>query len=217
MSIVRDKESRLAAARAFLAQERGQKVRRTVSGTGSTVKATRRLREWLSAFLAVQNRRGLVKKVVDCPCGDGGWMSQVEFPPGLTYVGLDLVPEVVDLARENNQDHRHRGFEILDLVTQVPPTGDLFICRDLFQHLTLGEVLQALDNIWKSQPVMVGLTHWAHSHPNQDLIPRKDGWGFRPLNLAQAPFYEILGTPFARIPEQGKRSFVVFPGPAWTD
>src|SRR4051794_18072852 len=62
----------------------------SVSGTGSNLEATARLREELPALW----RKYRVSRLVDAPCGDFNWMRHLvsELPGG--YVGLDVVREI---------------------------------------------------------------------------------------------------------------------------
>ena len=69
----------------------------TVSGAGSTLQYTERLRQSLPGLLAELG----VHTLLDLPCGDLHWMSRIELPIE-RYIGGDIVPERVDLASEQN-------------------------------------------------------------------------------------------------------------------
>src|SRR3954453_10803029 len=62
----------------------------SVSGLGSQLNSTARLRELLPGLLHELNARTLL----DIPCGDFRWMSQVELPIE-RYIGADIVDAVV--------------------------------------------------------------------------------------------------------------------------
>ena len=66
------------------------------------------------------------------------------------YVGYDISKNSIRLARENNQDEPNMRFEQLDLVDTVPPTHDVFMVRDVIQHLPLTMGVEALRNVVKS-------------------------------------------------------------------
>src|SRR6516162_4297473 len=68
----------------------------TVSGWGSTLKYTELLRTALPALF----REYSVHRFLDAPCGDYNWFAHVERPPGFSYLGADIVPELV---AKNNQ------------------------------------------------------------------------------------------------------------------
>ena len=61
------------------------------SGGGSDLGQTAVLREALPDLA----RRLGIRTVLDLPCGDGGWMATVAWPPGTQYLGADLLPELV--------------------------------------------------------------------------------------------------------------------------
>src|SRR5947209_6139565 len=69
------------------------------SGDGSTAAATEAIRRELPRVLADVEARTLL----DIPCGDFGWLSEVEL--GVAYIGADIVGELVD----RNQQRYGRG------------------------------------------------------------------------------------------------------------
>lgn len=86
--------------------------------------------------------------MLDVPCGDLHWMSQVELPVE-HYIGADIVPAIV---RDNQQRHAaaFRRFQVLDIVTTVAPQVDLIFCRDCLFHFPLELALKALRNFQAS-------------------------------------------------------------------
>jgi SAM-dependent methyltransferase len=108
------------------------------SGPGSSLVATRVLREVLPKILVDLG----ITSVCDAGCGDGAWMPDL---PG--YVGIDVAPEAIRLARRR---HPGRDYRVLDFVTEQPPARDAVICRDALQHLPLEDGLAALDNFRRS-------------------------------------------------------------------
>src|SRR3989344_777132 len=81
----------------------------SLSGKGSSISTTARLREKLSSLL---RERG-VKSMLDIPCGDYNWMKLVQ-KPGLRYLGADVVKEMIE---KNNQEYRNNftKFSIIDI------------------------------------------------------------------------------------------------------
>ena len=102
-------------------------------------------------------------RIVDVPCGDMAWMPAVlndvakEFPGGITYTGLDIVPEAINGNRDKlgeSVDGVDDGggrvkylFQVFDITTTVPPNADLLICRDLVNHLSTADVKRLLKNL----------------------------------------------------------------------
>lgn len=64
---------------------------KSLSGQGSTLELTAVLRHALEHFLSQIKAR----RLVDIPCGDFNWMRAVKFPPGMEYVGGDIVPPLI--------------------------------------------------------------------------------------------------------------------------
>jgi hypothetical protein len=150
----------------------------SVSGTGSDLLQTARLREILPELV-----RGLgARSIVDAPCGDLHWMKDVDWEGmGVGYTGVDIVPELVERLRGL---HPGRRFECLDLVTDILPAADVVFCRDCLVHLPLAEVKTALGNIAKSGAKYLITTTFPRNGVNTEV--RWSGW--RPLNLQAAPF-----------------------------
>lgn len=193
--MIRPRKTRLAAARAFLRQEK-RRENNTISGVGSTIQATRRVRALLNRLIL--NHR--VQSLVNVPCGDGRWIAPIA--GRVDYLGLDLVPEVVERS--------HGDCRVLDLVTEVPPAADVILCRDLLQHLTTDEALACVRNLQAAAPQLLLIT--SHDVPrNRDLMPRADGWGFRPLNLTLPPFPAIKLAPRLSVVERGKKRLLLIP------
>lgn len=62
----------------------------TVSGGGSTLHYTEKVRQTLPGLLADLN----IGTMLDLPCGDYHWMSEIELPVA-HYIGADIVPHLV--------------------------------------------------------------------------------------------------------------------------
>jgi len=86
--------------------------------------------EWLAA-----------QSVIDAGCGNGYFMSKVAaYFPEKDYLGIDLSPELVAIAREN---HPRRTFVAGDFFTTPLGRADIVLMRFLVQHLSdFGAVLR---------------------------------------------------------------------------
>lgn len=114
------------------------------SGPGSSMAYTANLRAELPGLI-----RDLgVRAMLDVPCGDMHWMSQVELPLE-QYIGADIVPAMI---RDNERRHAspQRRFQVLDIVTTVPPKVDLIFCRDCLFHFPQALAFKALRNFQAS-------------------------------------------------------------------
>src|SRR5260370_34009659 len=61
------------------------------SGWGAELKRTVSIRAELPEFV----RRHAIPTLLDAPCGDFHWMRHVQWPAGVKYVGVDIVPDLV--------------------------------------------------------------------------------------------------------------------------
>ena len=151
----------------------------SVSGTGSDLAQTARLRELLPKLA----RELGVTSLIDAPCGDLHWMKDVPWESmGVFYTGIDIVPDLVERLRAT---HRERQFICADLVTEVLPMADLIFCRDCLVHLPVEEVKSAVRNFAKSGATWLLTTTFPESGTNTEV--RWSGW--RPINLQEAPFH----------------------------
>lgn len=151
----------------------------SASGVGSTLDATLNVRAGLAALLHELN----VRFLLDAPCGDFHWMQHVELR-GIEYVGLDIVPEVVDEVRQRYGGDG-RTFRCVDLRRGALPAADLVLCRDCLVHLSNRDALEVLRNLLSSGAEWYLLTTFPTLEDNDDMV---SGTGWRALNLALAPF-----------------------------
>jgi SAM-dependent methyltransferase len=147
----------------------------TLCGAGSTLAETEYLRGALPGILCKLG----VRRLLDAPCGDFNWMSQVNLY-GIQYIGCDASMENIQSAyRRADLDFRE-----MDIVTDDLPPADAMLCRDFYQHLPHRMVFSALRNFVSSGiPWLLATTH---DNAVNDDIPKASM--FRRLNLGIAPF-----------------------------
>lgn len=150
----------------------------TVSGVGSRLDSTANLR----AHLPLLCEQFEIKSILDAPCGDYNWFCHVE-RGDMTYLGIDIVPELVEQNRKNYGD-RNTEFINLDITRDPLPPADLIICRDLLAHLSFKDIGHIFENILNSDIKYLLLTHHHECNGNNDSYPG----GYRPLNLELFPF-----------------------------
>lgn len=148
------------------------------SGAGASPDQTQQLGAALPALL----RRLAVETLLDLPCGDYSWMRTIDLPVA-SYVGADLLPELVQPLEEAYTDPKHQ-FRVLDLTRDPLPKTDLLLCRDCLVHLSFGEIRRALNNVLRSGIPFLLTTTFPGCEINEDIVT--GDW--RPLNLQQAPF-----------------------------
>ena len=151
----------------------------SVSGLGSESDATASLRQRLPGLL-----RGLgATSLLDAPCGDGGWISDLDF--GMPYTGVDVVPELIDDLRcRPQQGGIPRTYLLADITCDSLPRADAILCRDCLVHLSFANIAAAVANFRRSGSEWLITTTFPELRTNIDC---EDG-DWRALNLALAPF-----------------------------
>jgi len=149
------------------------------SGPGSTLEATRLLQAALPELIQEYD----IKSILDIPCGDGNWISQVDLKVE-HYLGADIVQELVDLNNRREKKGHNREYHKLNLIKDTLPKVDLIFCRDCLVHLSDDNVIQALCNIKKSGSQYLLTTTFPDDLINRDIITGE----WRPINLQCDPF-----------------------------
>ena len=111
------------------------------SGAGSTTAATASIRAALPQLVAELG----AKSLLDAPCGDYNWIRRVEWPPGLQYIGGDIVTELVAGNQEKYGSDNVRFVEV-NLIEDPLPEADILLCRDCYIHFSFADIERALDN-----------------------------------------------------------------------
>lgn len=150
----------------------------SVSGEGASREQVQTLETALPALLEQLD----VNVLLDVPCGDFSWMQHVEMPV-TTYIGADLVP---DLITENRQRFggAHRRFVTLDLTADLLPGADLLLCRDALVHLSFEDAFRVIENVRQSAIPFLLTTTFPECEDNEDITT--GDW--RLLNLERPPF-----------------------------
>jgi len=164
----------------------------TKAGPGSTLAATKELREWLPRVLQELG----VASVLDAGCNDSVWMPEL---PG--YIGVDIIPAALEVARSKHPD---RDYREADICRDELPRCDAIICRDALQHLSLKDGLSTLNNFRRSG------AKWllASSHRVGENSDIRSG-GYYACDLEAEPFW--LGPPSLEIADGTWDGGVKFP------
>lgn len=150
----------------------------SVSGPGSDLKDTEKLRKALPSFL---DKYG-VEDFIDLPCGDFNWMRHVDYP-FQSYLGLDVVDDIIKENQEKFGNDIYR-FQKLDCLKDRIPDADLLMCRDLLIHFSHDDIFKFFENIKRSNIKYLLTTHFKGIE-NKDI--QTGQW--RILNLCTAPFH----------------------------
>lgn len=154
--------------------------RESVSGCGSSLEQTKNIRRELPIIF---DKFG-IRSMLDAPCGDLYWMSDVLDQSDIRYVGGDIVPKLVELASQR-MDRPNTTFQVFDITTDTLPDVDLWLCRDVLFHLSNDKIHSALKNLADSNVKYLLVT----SHTDPSIVNRNMVTGdFRQLDLLKEPF-----------------------------
>lgn len=157
------------------------------SGPGSELSVTAVFRGELTEWL--EKHKHEVNTLLDAPCGDFNWMRQVPMPEGMKYIGGDIVASMIAELKEK-ETRSDRQFMELDIVKDLLPAADVWLCRDVLFHLPYAMGATACRQFLESDTrYFLSTTFPALKTNNEDI---KIGW-YRPINLALAPY--SLGLP----------------------
>ncbi len=150
------------------------------SGPGSNLERTRGIRKVLPVLM----KKYGVNRLLDAPCGDFNWMNAVQFPEGFTYIGADIVPQLVEsLSREFQT--AHRSFMRLDVISDPLPRAQMWLCRDCFIHFSHEQAVSVLNKFADSEIDYLLTTTYSFGCRNIDINMGE----FRAINLQLAPFH----------------------------
>jgi len=150
----------------------------SVSGTGSTLKATAELIPQLVGLFSELKIRSLI----DCPCGDFNWIKSALYDLE-KYYGYDVVPEVVELAKYKAKGLNIAEFGVANLVRDRLPEADIILVRDCFVHLSFAEIIEAVKNLKLTKIKWLLTTTFPDVEKNIDV--KTGQW--RPLNMEVSP------------------------------
>lgn len=149
----------------------------SISGTGSTLIQTEKIREELPKLFEELS----IKSLLDTPCGDFGWLQLLDLGE-IEYTGGDIVEDLIAKNQEKFQNDK-RTFKMLNIIEDTLPKADVILCRDCLVHMNFEDGLKAVENFKKSGSKYLLTTTFADRKGNEDLYGI-----WRPLNLEKAPY-----------------------------
>ncbi|MGH6894031.1 MAG: class I SAM-dependent methyltransferase, partial [Dongiaceae bacterium] len=166
---------------------------KSVSGSGSTLESTERLRQSLPEVF----RTFSIRSLFDAPCGEFSWMERVVSGSGIQYLGADIVPALVAKNRERCRSSNVK-FVIANICTDPFPKADLWFCRDCLFHLSYKDIYLALERFMESDiPLILTTTHINDTKfENSDIRTGR----YRRIDLFAEPFQLSEDVKF-RIPD----------------
>jgi len=151
----------------------------TVSGGGSTLEYTENIRREIPKLLEEYK----ILKILDAPCGDFHWFRKMELPAQVEYIGGDIVDELIRQNQSRYSNDR-TAFISLDIINEVLPQADLWMCRDCLFHFSYADIFKTLDNICISDIEYIFTSVHTNCTKNFDIVTG----GARLLNLELPPF-----------------------------
>jgi SAM-dependent methyltransferase len=167
----------------------------TGSGEGSDPIRNRRYVHLIQDFIRAKK----IKTVVDLGCGDWQFSRQIDWG-GASYVGIDIVPSVVEnLTAQYARD----GIRFVhgNIVNCDLPQADLAICKDVLQHLPndlifafLARLRQFRYAILTNDRRQYRLPEWRNLWnffwPTDITTPNSkiSSGAYRPIRLRESPF-----------------------------
>lgn len=162
----------------------------SVSGPGSTLEYTKNLRKELILLFNEFN----IKSVFDAPCGDFNWMQHVIKNTDISYIGGDIVPELIEKLNFQYKKEKNLSFIHIDLIKDKLPASDLMICRDCLFHMPFYETKQILKNfIDSNSSYLLTTTHINENNFSNIDIKMGD---FRFIDLFLPPYCFLRDTKF---------------------
>jgi len=177
------------------------------SGEGSRAAVTAVYRGIVEALVQGSD----VRSVVDVGCGDWEFSQLIDWSD-VSYLGLDVVPDVIARNRESfarpGVEFRHA-----DVQVELPPAADLLLCKDVLQHWPVAWIQAFLRSTRRRYRYALLTNDIASTRPSHPLNSDIELGDWRPLDLESAPFgvhatwhldYDVRG-------EWTKRAILVVP------
>lgn len=151
----------------------------SLSGDGSTIEYTENLRKELPVLF----EKFEIRSILDAPCGDYNWFQHVDRRENISYIGGDIVP---DLISKNNEKYGNAttSFRKLDITTDPLPGADVMICRDVLFHFSDKDIMRFFKNFLDSEIKFILTTSHTECRKNFDILTGQ----FRLLDLEKPPF-----------------------------
>lgn len=154
------------------------------SGPGSNFQYTEQARIHLPIIFTKYQ----ITSIFDAPCGDFFWMNLVIKDSKLTYLGGDLVEDIIQDNRFKYSNVNNAKFVSFDITKSTYPDADLWICRDVHFHLSNDEILQSLYQFCRSKIKFVLLTSHKTTGTSRFTNTNIQTGGFRLLDMTKPPF-----------------------------
>ena len=120
------------------------------SGQGTRGPASKEYCDAVVEFI----RNHQVRSVVDLGCGDFVVGRQIVEATGVDYIGIDVVPELIE-HHTQVVDFPRVSFRLADITSDPLPAADLCLIRQVLQHLSNDEIAKIIVNVKNFPMVLV--------------------------------------------------------------
>lgn len=118
--------------------------------------------------IGVYVREHGVSSIVDLGCGDFRIGRHLVNSMNVDYTGIDIVRPLIEHHTKEYADKRTR-FLCLDIIADRLPSGDLYLIRQVLQHLSNAQIARILDKLAGERVVVTEHIPGGNArHPNRD-------------------------------------------------
>ncbi len=153
----------------------------SLSGPGSTLVETAQLRKQMPIMFHDFG----IKSVFDAPCGDMNWMQHVLKEAEFTYVGGDIVGDIIS-GHKINFSNDKVDFVKFDITSDTFPVADVWLSRAVLYHLSNRDIYLALEQFSASGVKYILTTNHITDEQHLNIDIATGNW--RLLNLTLPPF-----------------------------
>lgn len=151
------------------------------SGTGSLKCNNKEYIDFMNEFL---KKHTDITKIVDLGCGDWQLHEHIHLE-NKEYLGIDIVEKVINI---NNKKYgsKNVSFKCIDFLDNELPVADLYIIKDVLQHLSDENIHKFLGKIKKAKYKYVLITNDI-SKFNLNYLDIPNGM-YKPLDITKNPY-----------------------------
>ena len=157
----------------------------SVSGPGSSFKNSNKITTSLKNII----KRYKIENIVDAPCGDCNWIKKIFSNKNIKYLGIDIVPDLIEKNQNKFINLTNINFQVLDITSKKLPKTDLIICRDFLFHLSFKDGKKFLKNLFKSDfKYLLTSSHSDGKENDFENLKDIESGDFRKINIFQKPY-----------------------------
>jgi len=161
------------------------------SGLGSSIVYTVHIQNILREVV----NRFSIRSMIDTSCGDWFWMKKVRTDLKCSYLGIDIVPDIVreNLKLYGTENTHFLNSDVLSYLKTIPDKSvDLILCRHTLEHLPSEYNVDFMKECKRVCSYLLLTTHTESE--NRELNGTQTP--YRPINLSLPPYVDVIGSSF---------------------